>query len=159
MWWFRVVRLLTWHLASKSEYLKMISPNVQIFIQPLLANVHWLKQVMWTIQNLCVGVPVVVQQKWIQLGTMRLQVRSLASLRGSRIWCCCELWCRSQMQLRSCVGGAVPKACSYSSNSPPSLRTSICHGYGPKKEKKKNLCGRGLQKSTETRKCTLGHYS
>ena len=30
-----------------------------------------------------------VQQKQTQLGTMRLQVRSLASLRGLRIWHCC----------------------------------------------------------------------
>ena len=34
------------------------------------------------------GVPVVAQQKWIQLGTMRLQVRSLALLSGLRIWRC-----------------------------------------------------------------------
>ena len=30
-------------------------------------------------------------------------VLSLASLSGLRIQCCCELWCRSQMQLRSCI--------------------------------------------------------
>ena len=41
-----------------------------------------------------VGVPVVAQQKQILLGTMRLQVRSLASLSGLRIWRCRELWCR-----------------------------------------------------------------
>ena len=34
------------------------------------------------------------QQKQIQLGTMRLQVRSLASLSGLRIQHCHELWCR-----------------------------------------------------------------
>ena len=39
----------------------------------------------------------------IQLGTMRLQVQSLASLRGLRIWCCRELWCRLQMWLGSCI--------------------------------------------------------
>ena len=27
----------------------------------------------------------------------------LASFSGLRIQCCCELWCRSQTQLRSCV--------------------------------------------------------
>ena len=32
---------------------------------------------------------------------MRLQVRSLALLRGLRIQCCCKLWCRSQTQLGS----------------------------------------------------------
>ena len=34
---------------------------------------------------------------------MRLWVRPLASLSGLRFRCCCELWCRSQMQLRSCI--------------------------------------------------------
>ena len=47
------------------------------------------------------GVPVVAQRKRIQLGTMRLQVRSLASLSGLR------MWCRSQMQLGSDVAVAV----------------------------------------------------
>ena len=40
------------------------------------------------------GVPIMVQQKQIWLGTMRLWVRSLALLSGSRIQRCCELWCR-----------------------------------------------------------------
>ena len=44
-----------------------------------------------------------VQWKGIQLGTMRLRVRSLALLSGLRIRRCYELWCRSQTQLRSCV--------------------------------------------------------
>ena len=34
------------------------------------------------------------QQKQIQLGTMRMQVQSLASISGLRIGRCCELWCR-----------------------------------------------------------------
>ena len=38
------------------------------------------------------GVPVEAKQKRIRLGTMRLQVRSLASLSGLRIQCCHELW-------------------------------------------------------------------
>ena len=38
---------------------------------------------------------------------MRMQVWSLASLSGSRIWHCSELWCRSQMQLGSGVAMAV----------------------------------------------------
>ena len=53
------------------------------------------------------GVPVIAQQKWIRLGTMRMQVRSLASLSGLRIRCCHELWCRLQMQLGSWVAVAV----------------------------------------------------
>ena len=47
------------------------------------------------------GVPVVVQQKRIQLGTIRVQVRSLASLSGLRIHCRHELWCKSRTWLGS----------------------------------------------------------
>ena len=54
-----------------------------------------------------VGVPVLVQRKQIQLGTMRLWVRYLASLSGLRIRCCCELWCTSQTQLGSGISVAV----------------------------------------------------
>ena len=53
------------------------------------------------------GVPVVTHRKQIQLGTMRLSVRSLASLSGLRIWRCRGLWCRSQTQLGSCIVVAV----------------------------------------------------
>ena len=42
-----------------------------------------------------------------QLGSMRMQVWSLVSLRGSRIWRCRELWGRSQTWLRSCIAVAV----------------------------------------------------
>ena len=35
-----------------------------------------------------------VQQKRIQLGAMRLRVRSLTLLNGLRTWHCCELWYR-----------------------------------------------------------------
>ena len=45
--------------------------------------------------------------KRIRLGTMRLQVRSLALLSGLRIQCCCELWCRSQIRLGSGIAVAV----------------------------------------------------
>ena len=54
-----------------------------------------------------IGVPIVVQWKRIQLGTMRLQVQSLASLSGLRIRCCRELWCRLQTRLRSGIAVAV----------------------------------------------------
>jgi len=53
------------------------------------------------------GVPVMAQWKWIWLGTMRLQVWSLALLSGLRIWHCRELWCRSQKRLRSRVAVAL----------------------------------------------------
>ena len=67
---------------------------------------------------------------------MRMRVRSLASLSGSRIWCCPELWCRSQTWLASGVAVAVAVAVtgSCSSLSTSSLETSICHRCNPKKK-------------------------
>ena len=68
------------------------------------------------------GVSVMAQQKQIWLGTMRFWLRSLASLSGLRIWCCCgsrgvgrwlELWLV------------------------PSLGISICLGCGPSKTRQK----------------------
>ena len=56
------------------------------------------------------GVPVVVQQKLNQLLFTRMHFPSLASLSGSRVLSCCELWCRSQTQLRSGVVVAVAVA-------------------------------------------------
>jgi len=46
------------------------------------------------VRNLESGDPVVVQWKRIRLGTMRLQVQSLAVLSGLRIQHCRELRCR-----------------------------------------------------------------
>ena len=62
--------------------------------------------------NVIKGVPVVAQWKRIRLGTKRLPVRSLASLSGLRIWWCCELWCRSQKWLTSCVAVVSAGDCS-----------------------------------------------
>ena len=45
------------------------------------------------------------------------------------------MWCRSKTQLGSGIAVAVAGSCS--SDLTPSLRTSICHECGPKKEKKK----------------------
>ena len=47
------------------------------------------------------GVPIVVQQKQIRLGTMSLWVQSLALLSRLKIQPCRELWCRSQTRLGS----------------------------------------------------------
>ena len=80
------------------------------------------------------GIPVVAQQKQIQLGTMRSRVRSLASLSGLRIWYCHELWCMLQTWLGS--GVAVALASSYTSNSTHSLGTSICRECVLKQRKK-----------------------
>ena len=69
---------------------------------------------------------------------MRLQVPSLASLSGLRIWCCCELWCRSQMRLRSGIAVAVARlAACCSSYLIPSLGTSYATGAALKSGKKK----------------------
>ena len=71
------------------------------------------------------GVPAVAQWKQIWLASMRTQVWSLASLSGLRIWRCYELWCR-------CCGCGVGHQLQLWFD--PSLGTSICHGYGPKKK-------------------------
>ena len=84
------------------------------------------------------GVPIVAQQKQICLGTMRLWVRSLALLSGLWTQHCHELWYRLYIWLGSLVAVAVAQAGSYSSDSTPSLGTSICHMCGPKKQKQKN---------------------
>ena len=47
------------------------------------------------------------QQKQILLGTIRLQVRSLALLSELRICHCYEQWCSLQMQLRVCDAVAL----------------------------------------------------
>ena len=85
------------------------------------------------------------QWKRTRLVSMRMQVQSLASLSGLRNRCCCELWCRSQMWLGSGTAMAVVEAGSWSSDSTPSLGSSICHGCGSKKPKAEVLshCGRG----------------
>ena len=93
---------------------------------------------MEELQNLRIKyrVSIVVQLKQIRVGTMRLWVRSLASLSGLRIQRCHELWCRSQTRLRSGMAVAVVQASSYSSNKTPSLGISLCRGCGPKKTKR-----------------------
>ena len=72
-----------------------------------------------------------------QLVFTRMRVQSLASFSGLRIRCGCKLQCRLQMLLRSGIAVAVGVAGSCSSNSTPSLGTSICFGFSHKKEKKK----------------------
>ena len=79
-----------------------------------------------------------VQRKRIRLGTMKLWVRSPASLRGLRIWRCHELWCRSQTRLGSCPAVAVVEACSCISDSTPALGTPMCCRRGREKKKKQN---------------------
>ena len=67
------------------------------------------------------GVPTVVQWKRIRLVSMRMQVRSLASLSGLRIQHCCELWCRPAAAaliqplawLTSISCGCIPKKITF----------------------------------------------
>ena len=49
------------------------------------------------------------------------------------------------------VSGAVVRAGSYSSDSTPSLGTSICPGCGPKKQKKKRLVHKAYMNKTENK--------
>ena len=79
----------------------------------------------------------VAQRKRIRLGTTRLRVQSLASLSGSGIWHCRELWRRLQTWLGFGLAVAVVQAGSNSSDLTPSLGTSICHRSSPKKTKNK----------------------
>ena len=81
------------------------------------------------------------QGKRSRLGTVGLRVGFLALLSGSRIQPCCELWCSLQTQLGSGVAVALVQASSNSSDSTPSLGTSICHGCGPKKTRKEGREG------------------
>ena len=71
---------------------------------------------------------------------MRTRVRSLALFSGLTIQRCCELWCRSQVQLGSCVAVAVAvavaQAGSCSSKSAPSLGASTCHRHALKGQKR-----------------------
>ena len=85
---------------------------------------------------------------------MRFQVRSLkpqASLSELRICRCCELWCRLQTQLGSCVAVV---SCGQAAVAPirplACLGTSICHRFGPKKQKKK--------KNQKTKTCGLSLF-
>ena len=81
------------------------------------------------------GVPVMVQQKRVQLGTMMLRVRSLALLSGLRIQRCRELWCRWQTQLS---GSDLTLLWPGHIAVTPNLGTSICLRCGPRKDKKRN---------------------
>ena len=62
-----------------------------------------------------------------------MQIWFLASISGLRIWCCHNLWWRSQIQPGS--GAAVAVASSCSSHLTPGLGTSICCKWSCKKKK------------------------
>ena len=89
----------------------------------------------------------VIQQKQIRPGSMRMQIPSLVSLSGLGIRHCQELWCGSPMRLGSCVTGAVVEASSCSSNVTPVLGTAMCCKCGPKKQ---NIGREGGRKGGKT---------
>ena len=76
---------------------------------------------------------------------MRMQVRSLASLSGLRIWDCCELWWRLQMPLRSHVAVPVASAEATALIRPLAWEPPYAVGAAPKgqKTKKKVLSNYG----------------
>ena len=80
------------------------------------------------------GVPIVVQWLMNPTRTMRMRIRSLALLIGLGIRRCRELWCGLQTWLWSHIAVAVGKASGYSSDSSPSLGTSICLRCGLKRQ-------------------------
>ena len=83
---------------------------------------------------------------------MRLQVRSLPLLSGLTIQHCCELWCRLQTRLGSRVAVVLAQASGYSSNSTPSLGSSMCHESSPRNGKKTKQTNK--QKRNEKGKTT-----
>ena len=77
------------------------------------------------------GFPLWVRSNEPELPSKRMWVWSPAQLSGLGIWCCCELWYRLQTWLGSCIAVAVASSCS--SDSTPSLGTSICCTCEPNK--------------------------
>ena len=65
---------------------------------------------------------------------------------------CSELWYRLHIWLRSGVAVAMAVAGRCSSDSSPSLGTSICHRFGPKKQKKKKKKEKKKKKKKEKEK-------
>ena len=89
-----------WHAEVPRPGIKSVPQQQQSWILNPLSRQRTL---FFPLKNTCLGVPVVVKQKQIRLGTMRFRVQSLASLSGLRIRCCHELWCRLQTRLGSDV--------------------------------------------------------
>ena len=102
-------------LSSKGTQITNVSENMEER-EPLCTvggNVNWCshygKQYGMGLsqKKLKIGIPVMAKWKRIWIGTMRLQVRSLASLSQLKSRCGHELWCKSQTRLRSCIAVAV----------------------------------------------------
>ena len=94
-----MVTLIITHLAPDHKDFRFFSGNNIYLLYPPI-KLPTFKTGPW-------GVAVMAQWKQIQLGTMRLQVGSLALLSGLRIQRCHELWHRLQTWLGSGVAVAV----------------------------------------------------
>ena len=91
------------------------------------------------------GVPTVAQQ----VTNLTSIHEDVALLSGLWIQRCHELWCRSQLWLGSVIAVAVTQDSSCSSDSTPSLGTSICLRGSPKNHKRER----------ERKKCLHGTLS
>ena len=83
------------------------------------------------------GLPAVAQQRWIRLVSVRMRVRSLASLHGCRIWHCRKLWHRLQMCLGSSVAVAVAQASAAALIQPLAQELPHATGVTVKRKRKK----------------------
>ena len=81
------------------------------------------------------GVPIVVQWLTNPTGNHTDSIPALAQWVDDQAFP--VLWRRLQTRLGSRVAVALAKAGTYSSDSTPSLGTSICHGSGPRNDKTK----------------------
>ena len=87
------------------------------------------------------GVAIVAQQKQIQLVSMSMWIRSLASLSDLWIRHCGELWCRLKIPLRSCIAAAIRPATAaliWSLAWEFPYAVGVALKSGKKKKKKKN---------------------
>ena len=91
------------------------------------------------------------EQSWLNGNKPTSIHEEVGSIPGLTQWLriqhCCELWCRSQMQLESCAAVAGVSAGSYSSNLTPNLEIPYASGAALKRPKKnktkqnKTVCG------------------
>ena len=70
------------------------------------------------------------------LGSTRMQVRFLALLSGLRIWRCCELWCRFQTQLGSCIAWLWSRLAAVAPIWPLAWELPDAVGAAPKSQKR-----------------------
>ena len=104
---------LIWNLIFQANQptIKKVSTDWEKIFAKFTSDEKLLSKIYKECWNLTIrkwtGVPIVAQQKWIWLVSMRMQVQSLASPSGLRIQPCHELWCGSQTWLRSGIAVVV----------------------------------------------------